>query len=118
MSERKVPDALAILTTAFAGVGSVVFMFMVGRHQRSLLLLGVFTVWVALPFVAMIYAEIRLVSFGWFWMLISLASLAIYSAIALGPPQSQPAKFFLLVPAGAWVLIGVVLVFVRTNRHQ
>jgi hypothetical protein len=89
-------------------------MLYVGRHNRSFFLLGLFTVWVLSPFVALLM-EGR-VSRRWpipkptlhaLALLLSLASLAIYAAVAVTSPP-KPAFWFLVVPFGSWLLLATV----------
>ena len=108
-------DRAAGVVIAFCGVASLAFMMMVGRRQKSIVLMAMFTVWVAAPFIAMLYGLMtnaawlprRRVRFNVVALPVSLASTAIYAAVSLGPAVSKPAQFFLLVPAMSWLLIAV-----------
>src|SRR5436190_19996122 len=108
----------AALTVALAGAaGSVGLTIFQGRRNPSLLLMGIFAIWVLSPFVALVISIVR--SKGWtfptrvmLWGLtltITIGSLAVYASVALGPPRPQPAAFFLVVPMLSWVLAGVLL---------
>jgi polyferredoxin len=102
----------AVGAAAAGAVGSVVFTLMVGRHNQSWILLGMFVGWVLAPFIGFGLADRR--SRRWsgpartalhtITLAIALGSLLIYGAVALGPPRPQPAAFFLMVPLGSWVL--------------
>ncbi len=108
----------ASLIAVIAGAaGSLGLMFHVGSRQRSLLLIELFTAWVLSPFAALVYAHV--VSKHWsaltrttlysLMLILTLASLAIYGVVALGPPRPKPAAPFLLVPLASWLLIATVL---------
>lgn len=87
-------------------VGSFGLMVHAGRRQRSLMLIGLFTVRELSPFVALVCVHV--VSKHWpvltratlysLMPVLTLGSLAIYGYIALGPPRPQPAFVFLVVP--------------------
>lgn len=118
----------AALDAAVIGaVGSMVFMFMVGRHNKSWILMSMFTVWVLAPFIA--YGLADRLSRRWsvparkalhaVMLCVALGSLAIYGTVALGPPRPQPAAVFLLVPLASWLLALVVVPLVaRISRRQ
>jgi peptidoglycan/LPS O-acetylase OafA/YrhL len=108
----------AALVAVIAGaVGCFALMLHTGRRQRSLILIGLFTVWELSPFVGLVCAHV--VSKRWpaltraalysVMLVVTLGSLAIYGVIALGPPRPQPAFVFLVVPLAAWLLIAIVL---------
>ena len=96
--------------------GSLALMFVVGRHQRSPILVVLFTGWVAAPFVALLIAnsvahrrrraESTLLAVS---SAVAVVSLAIYAAVAFGPSRPQPARFFLLVPTVALVVVAIVV---------
>jgi hypothetical protein len=132
MTESSRPAALrrtALIATVVGAAVSLVFMFVVGRHQKSLVLIALFTGWVLAPFVVLIYMhtrskiwpELQRTALDALMILLSLGSVAIYGTVAFGPPRPQPAAFFLLVPATSLALIAIVLpitalVGARTNR--
>ena len=107
----------ALVAVLAGAVGSFGLMLHAGRHQRSLILIGLFTVWEISPFVALVCAHV--VSKHWsvltratlysVMLVLTLGSLAIYGDVALGPPRPKPAFVFLVVPLASWLLIAVVL---------
>jgi hypothetical protein len=107
---------ITLVVTVAAAIASLAFMFMVGRQQKSVVLMALFAAWVVSPFVALVYgnviskgwAESRRSVFAGLALLLSLGSAAIYGMVAFGPPRPQPASFFLLIPAASCVVIGVV----------
>jgi hypothetical protein len=108
----------AALGAAVAGaIGSVVFTLMVGRHNQSWILMGLFIVWVLAPFIAFGLAD-RLsrrwsvptrTALYWITLIVALGSLLIYGTVALGPPRPKPAAVFLMVPLGSWLLALVIV---------
>ena len=106
---------VASVITIAGAVISLGCMFVVGRHQKSLVLMALFTVWVLAPFVALIYAHElsqnwtvnRSTALYTFMLLLTLFSVAIYATVAFGPPRPQQARFFLMVPSASWLLIGI-----------
>lgn len=109
----------AALTAVLIGaVGSLALMLRVGRHNPSVLLMAMFTLWVVAPFVALGWAHRR--SARWpdltrqamqvVTFVVALGSLAIYGQVAFGPPRPTPAAAFLLVPAGSWLLVAIAAV--------
>src|SRR6185312_7653977 len=112
--------------TALCGAGSLAFMMMVGRHQKSVMLILMFAAWVSSPFVALLF---MLRSPRWrgrsrailllLAVIMSSASVSVYGSIALSYSGAQPAKFFLMVPAASWVAIAVFALFARSSwRYQ
>jgi hypothetical protein len=63
--------------------------------------MGMFVIWVLLPFAGLIYARTG----RWGTLVVAMGSLAIYGYVALGPPQPQVAKWFLMTPLVWWVVI-------------
>ena len=117
----------ALSATIVGAVGSEVFMFMVGRHNQSIVLMSMFTVWVLAPFAALVlvagrtanWPVVRRTALYGVMLVVALGSLFTYGAVALGPPRPQPAAFFLLVPLGSWVLaLAVGLLAVRISRRS
>ena len=101
------------LTTLFAGtIGSLYFMLNAGSNQKSIILVGLFTVWVMSPFVGLFVATRftkrrtgKVNSLYYLTMFVlSVFSLTAYSGI-LTPPQTKPAFNFLIVPFLSWLVI-------------
>src|SRR5450755_124154 len=107
----------ALIAVLAGAVGSFGLMLHAGRRQRSLILIGLFTVWELSPFVALVCAHV--VSKHWsvltratlyiVMLVLTVGSLAIYGDVALGPPRPKPAFVFLAVPLASWLLIAIVL---------
>jgi hypothetical protein len=104
-------------------VCSLALMLQVGRGQKSILLLILFTGWVLSPFVAIAAANFR--SNRWprpgalhrTTLVVTLASIAIYSYAAFGPPIAKPAFIFLMVPLSSWLLLAIVFVAARRSSR-
>ena len=109
--------AIALIARVVGAIGSIAFMLFVGRHNSSRLLLLAFATWVLSPFAMLTWASV--VSQWWstrtrtalylVTILVALGSLAIYGAVALGPPRPKPAALFLLVPPASWLVIAFAI---------
>lgn len=105
-----------IAVVAGAG-GSLGVMFRAGRHQKSLVLILLFTVWVLSPFVGFVLANV--VSKRWstparatlsvVMLVITMASLAIYGAVAFEYTTLKVGFVFLVVPLASLVIIAIVV---------
>lgn len=117
MSSYSILRATALIAVVAGAAGSESFMFYVGRHNSSRVLLALFTIWVLAPFAALLRAH--MVAHRWpvraqavfcvVTLVIALLSLAIYGDVALGPPRPQPAAMFLIVPLVSLLLIAIVV---------
>jgi hypothetical protein len=106
-----------VLITIACWVGSLCMMAITGHRNPSTVLLGMFALWVSLPFLALLWASGR--SYPWpsrvrtalyvMMVVVSVASLAIYGRVAFGPPAGPPARAFLLVPPASCLVSAVVL---------
>jgi dienelactone hydrolase len=107
----------AMIAVRAGAVGSVGLMLWVGHRNPSRLLLVLFAIWVLSPFVALVLAHV--VSKSWsvitqatlytVTLVLTLASLAIYAAVAWGPPRAQAAFVFILVPPASWLFVAIVI---------
>lgn len=109
---------LFALTAMLAGAAAAVAITLyAGRKNNSHLLMCVFAVWVLSPFVALTLVSSQ--STGWLrlmrivlhsvMLLITLATLVIYSYVAFGPPRPQAAFAFLVTPLASWLIAGAVV---------
>jgi hypothetical protein len=117
----------AIGSLLVGGAGSVTLTLWAGRHNSSALLAILFTAWVISPFAGLALAD--WFSRGWFragraalggaMIFLSVSSLAVYAAVALGPPRQRTAFTFLVMPAISWVVIlAFVVVLGRVFRRR
>ena len=115
------PDGSGLRTAARAALligaaGSLALMLRAGSRQRSLLLIVLFTGWVLSPFVALALASLRAprwpprlrtalhaAAIG-----VSALCLSIYTMHAVRGVM-KAGFVYLVVPAGAWLLIAVAL---------
>ena len=115
----------ALVALSVSSIGSLYFMFNVGRNQKSIFLLVLFTGWVLSPFVGLVIANT--ISKPWLvparktiyrvMVILSIASLIAYSGI-LSPTNLKPAFMFLIVPLASWVIILIVILFHKTNFSE
>jgi hypothetical protein len=109
--------AAALIAVLAGAVGSFGLMHHAGRRNDSRILLVLFTIWVLSPFVALVLADV--VSKRWsvltratlhsVMLVLTLASLAIYGDVALGPPRAKSAFVFVVVPPASWLLIAIAV---------
>lgn len=111
--KRKAVRIIVLLCAAI----SLGLMLWVGRHNHSALLVLMFAVWVASPFVGLIWLHRLAIH----WELrrqkatyaqvtfISLVTVAVYAAVAFLMHLAKPAAPFLAVPGISWVLVAGVL---------
>lgn len=111
---------VALIVVAVGAIGSLYYMFMTGRHQKSILLIFLFTAWVLSPYVALFLADkiagrwsafARAVLY-WFMIVLTIGSLAAYGG-AFNIPHTKPAAIFLIVPFISWLLIAIVAFIAR-----
>jgi hypothetical protein len=132
MTEPSTGTQLGILggtvtaATIAGAAASLALMLRVGHRNESRLLIAMFAVWVLSPFVAMIVASV--VSRRWasgtravlyaLTLVLTIASVAIYAAVALGPPRPKPAFFFLVVPFASWLVLAIALPLAGLIFHR
>ncbi|MEO6245288.1 MAG: hypothetical protein ABIQ12_07610 [Opitutaceae bacterium] len=105
-----------LIAALVGAAGSLVFMFRVGKRNPSAVLIILFTVWVLMPFAAMVWAS--RCSKVWtdtartflhvLILILTLGSLLIYGDVAFGAPRQQPAFMFLVVPFVSLLVLGVM----------
>ena len=113
---------VALVALLAGAVGSMFLMRRVGPDAPRFLLLT-FAVWVLAPFLALAAAEM----FSTQWpsrsraalhglsIAVAVISVAVYGTVAFGPRGSQPAFWFMVVPAGSLLLIAAAVVFARRS---
>jgi len=114
---------------AIGAAGSLALMVYAGRHNRSIALVLLFTVWVSSPFVALAVADrwarrwqpASRAAFYGVMFAVSLGSVLVYAFDALRP-RPQAAFFYVLVPPTCWIIGAVILAIVallgrRTRVH-
>jgi hypothetical protein len=109
--------AAAMIVAPVGALGSVGLTLYAGRHNDSRLLMALFTLWVLSPFMAL--AAAGFVSKRWpataraalygVTLVLTLGALALYGAVALGPPRLKPAFVFVVVPPASCLLVAVVI---------
>jgi len=118
----------ALCSVLVGGLGSLVFMHLVGRHNDSTVLAALFTVWVSSPFVAsagLWFAIVRspwLASAAYYSSILatSLVSVLVYGFSVLGTRTAKPAFPFLVTPLASWVVVAFLTASVlsRKRKHE
>lgn len=106
--------------------GSLAFTIYAGRHNSSVLLIGMFAVWVLLPYAGLWLAErsaerapagmasaMRASA-----LVVMVCSLGIYGAAAMQGPSHEATFAFLAVPAASWLGIAPLLVAQRLVKKH
>lgn len=118
------PAALQPIANAAMIVGAAISLgctFWVGQHNRSVVLVALFTAWVASPFLGLLWAR-RVVAWSGYAaramvygliFLVAIGSPVFYGLSAFGMHWSRPALPFLAAPMAAWLLTAMVLMVVR-----
>jgi hypothetical protein len=111
--KRRAARIIVILCAAIS-LGLVLW---VGRHNHSATLVLMFAVWVASPFAGLIW--LHRIAMRWtgsqqqstyaLMHVISLASVAIYAAVAFLLHLAKPAAPFLAIPAATWMVVAVIV---------
>ena len=120
------PRVVALIVVLVGAVGSFGLMLYAARHQKSLLLIALFTGWVLAPFVALAWAYV--VSKRWgvrtqktlygITLLITAGSLAVYGNLVLGTLRAKNGFIFLVVPAGTWLLIAIAFALTALTSRR
>ena len=122
-SRQNILRTISLTTLLVGTIGSLYFMFTAGSHQKSIVLLVLFTAWVLSPFLGLfvanrlskpLSAKIHTLIY-WTIVLVSVASLTIYSG-ALPSSQTKPAFNFLVVPFLSWLVL-LTLFFIVKRQH-
>jgi hypothetical protein len=113
-SRLKSLQIVALSVTIIGMLGSLVLMTHAGRHNRSVMLILMFTGWVSSPFLALLIAYFsdrwpvyRRMPLYVLMILIAIGSLIIYSG-TFGIRGPHPAFVYLVTPLVSWILIGIL----------
>jgi hypothetical protein len=118
----------ALCSVVLGALGSLAFMYLVGRHNNSIVLIALFSFWVSSPFVANVWVWFTIIrtsglaraTYFSAMLAISLGSLVIYGYVALGAPMAKPAFPFLIIPLASWVVVVLVTASLlsRKRKHE
>lgn len=103
-------------------LGSLACTLYAGQHNRSVLLVAMFAVWVIAPFAGLLVVLRSAGQAGTvvpaIAITLSLATLVLYAAFALHPLARTAAAPFLLLPMCSWAVVVYMFFFVRSKRAQ
>ena len=108
--------ALAQVVTVAGAVGSMGLMLHAGRKNSSVILVGLFMIWILCPFAALLVANvfsprwpviIRVTLYA-LMIVLAVGTLVAYSGV-LSPPGAKRAAVFLIVPLLSLLLIAIVI---------
>lgn len=116
---------VALILLAIGSIGTLFFMFKAGSNQKSIILTGVFTVWVLSPFVGLFIAN--QVTSIWtvitrqilYWLMtgLTIVSLIAYSGLET-LPKEKPAFIYLAFPFVSWLVILPIFLIARKLSHK
>lgn len=116
---------MALIVMLVGAIGSLGFMFYAGRHQNSVILITLFTIWMLSPFVGLTVADkiskrwtvLTRVTLYWLMLALTIGSLISYSG-AFSPVGTKPAFKFLVIPFISWLIIMTVIPIVNRLSHK
>jgi len=118
----RVPSLLAVATGAL----SVVAVLYASRGATSVILKGLFVLWVTAPFAVLmllyransgraVATQTRIHRFGY---VLCAASTGVYAFVAFGLSRSKPAFWFLMMPLLCLVLIAIAFATARRSDRS
>jgi hypothetical protein len=124
-SKQNLFQTTALTALLVGAIGSLYFMFKAGSNQKSIILIGLFTVWVLSPFVGLFIAN--KVTSIWtvttrqllYWSMLGLAivSLIAYSGLVT-IRDTKPAFIFLAIPFVSWLAILMIFLIARQHKQK
>jgi hypothetical protein len=124
-TNQNLTRTVAMILLAIGAIGALFFMFKAGSNQKSIILTGVFTVWVLSPFVGLfianhvtsIWTVITRQLLYWLMTGLSIVSLIAYSGLVT-PPYKKPAFIYLAFPFVSWLVILSIFLIARKLSHK
>jgi predicted dienelactone hydrolase len=114
---QKLLSSAAVVIALSGSVGSVCQFFRADQRNESLVLWGLFAIWVLSPFLALLI--VARISKRWsvpkraalvaFTLGLTAYALAIYGNVASSPADSRVAFPFIVVPLASWLLMATVI---------
>jgi hypothetical protein len=116
---------VAMILLAIGAIGALFFMFKAGSNQKSIILTGVFTVWVLSPFVGLfianhvtsIWTVITRQLLYWLMTGLTIVSLIAYSGLET-LPNEKSAFIYLAFPFVSWFVILPIFLIARKLSHK
>jgi hypothetical protein len=110
-------NAAALIAVLAGAAGSLGLMFYAGHRNRSVLLLGLFALWVLYPYAAFLYANkaskrwpaLTRTALYIMTIVVALGSLITYAGVTLRARPVKIAFVFLVVPAASGLLTAAVV---------
>lgn len=115
----KIPNNPSKIVLIIGAIVSLSFMFFAGRNNSSVVLMGLFTVWVLSPFAALFAATrkpvISVKQLNYLAPVIAFGSITFYM-LAYFFPGKTPAFIFLIIPFISWVAIVIVTLLNKKKK--
>jgi peptidoglycan/LPS O-acetylase OafA/YrhL len=106
--------------------GSLALMFHAGRRNPSIILMGLFTIWVLSPFVGLALADLR--STRWpvpsrttlhvVTIVLALGSLVVFAVDSARPFSPHTAFLYLVVPPATWLIATMAIALAAMTARR
>jgi 4-amino-4-deoxy-L-arabinose transferase-like glycosyltransferase len=106
--------------------GSLALMFHAGRRNPSIILMGMFTIWVLSPFVGLALADLR--STRWpvpgrttlhvVTIVLALGSLVVFGVDSVRPFSPHTAFLYLVVPPATWLIATMAIALAAMTARR
>lgn len=124
-SRQNLLQIMALAVLLVGAIGSLYFMFKAGSNQKSIILIGLFTVWVLSPFgglfiankVTSIWTVITRKLLYRLMLGLTIGSLIAYSGLVT-IPHTKPAFIFLAFPFVSWLAILTFFLIARQHKQK
>jgi hypothetical protein len=121
-SRLKALSTISLAMAIIGIMGSLVLMTHAGRHNKSVLLILLFTGWVSSPFLAILityfsnhWLDSRRIYLYVLMIFMAIVSLIAYSG-AFGIHGPHPAFVFMVIPFISWGMIGFLWLVVSKKK--
>lgn len=119
-------QSIAVVGAITGAVAAIGLMSYAGRRNSSVILMVLFAMWVVSPFVALTWApriarrwsHLTVTTCYGLLLVLTVVTPVIYGVIAFGPPRSQTAFTFLVVPTVSWVIAAIALAVSETISRK
>jgi len=114
-----------LIVAITGGLASIGLLLAAARNTPRLLLI-LFIGWVAIPFAALVAANLYVrrwsspykTALSFATVFIAIVSVLVYGFFTIWPPASTPARTWLLVPAASWLLMIALVIAAYLSRRR
>jgi|SRR5664279_3966603 len=114
------------LGVVIVGAGSsLILTLQAGRNNKSIVLVALFSVWVLLPFIALVAASmvsrrwslLARVALYFLMIFVTVGTLLGYSGVLI-PSGSKHAGVFLIVPLFSWIVMAIAYFIIKFRKEK